>query len=67
MRAGKPRVLRLMWDAGLRWRRNAGGGPHRPHIRTEAPDVMRGTDATSTATLRDGQVTIVVAVDQTVP
>ena len=67
VRAGKPRVLRLMREAGL-LAPQRGGGPRGPRhhtgtIRTEAPDVMWGTDATSTATLRDGQVTVFVAVD----
>ena len=67
IRAGKPRILRLMREANLLAPQRAGNprGPkaHDGTITTEAPDVMWGTDATATHTARDGQVTVFVAVD----
>ena len=67
IRAGKPRILRLMREANLLAPQRAGNprGPkaHDGTITTEAPDVMWGTDATATHTVQDGQVTVFVAVD----
>ena len=67
VRAGKPRILRLMRTAGLLTPQRA-GSPHGPRahdgtITTEVPDVMWGTDATATHTVHDGPVTVFVAVD----
>ena len=67
VRAGQPRVLRLMREACL-LAAQRGGGPRGPRnhdgtIRTDLPDEMWGTDATATTTVRDGQVAVFVAVD----
>ena len=67
VRAGKPRILRLMRTAGLPAPQRA-GSPHRPRVHdgtitTEAPDVMWGIDATATHIVHDGPVTVFVAVD----
>ena len=67
VRAGKPRILRLMRTAGLLAPQRA-GSPHGPRVHdgtitTEVPDVMWGTDATATHTVHDGPVTVFVAVD----
>ncbi len=67
VRAGKPRILRLMREAELLAPQRTGAvrGPrnHEGTITTQAPDLMWGTDATSTWTVRDGQATVFVAVD----
>ena len=60
VRAGKPRILRLMRTAGLPAPQRA-GRPHGPRahdgtITTEIPDVMRGTDATATHTVHGARV-----------
>jgi transposase InsO family protein len=66
-RTSKPRVLRLMRQAGLlapsRTQRVLGPQVHDGTITTERPNQMWGTDATSTVTLEDGSVTVFVAVD----
>lgn len=67
VRIAKPRVLRLMRQAGplapSRAWRVFGPQVHDGTITTERPNQMSGTDATSTVTLEDGQVTVFVAVD----
>lgn len=67
IRAGKPRILRLMREANLlapsRALRVLGPRNHDGTITTSAPDVMWGTDATSTFTLDQGQATVFVVVD----
>lgn len=67
IRTSKARVLRLMRAAGLlaphRATRVLGPTTHDGTITTEQPDVMWGTDATSTWTVAEGQVTVFVAVD----
>lgn len=65
--AGKPRVLRLMREAGLlapsRAGRRRGPDIHDGTIITEAPDVMWATDATTTWLPSHGQVTVFALVD----
>lgn len=67
IRTSKARVLRLMRAAGLlaphRATRVMGPTTHDGTIITEKPDVMWGTDATSTWTAAEGQATVFVAVD----
>jgi transposase InsO family protein len=67
VRTSKPRVLRLMREAGLlapsRQVRVLGPRNHEGTILTERPDEMWGTDATSTWTAKEGHVTVFVAVD----
>ncbi len=67
IRTSKPRVLRLMRQAGLlapsRARRVLGPQAHDGTLTTERPNQMWGTDATSTVTLEDGLVTVFVGVD----
>lgn len=67
IRTSKPRVLRLMRQAGLlapsRAQRVLGPQAHDGTITTERPNQMWGTDATSTVTLEDGLVTVFVGVD----
>lgn len=67
IRTSKPRVLRLMRQAGLlapsRAQRTLGPRSHEGTITTERPNQMWGTDATSTVTLEDGPVSVFVAVD----
>ena len=63
--ADKPRALRLTREAGLLAPHHVGPahGPrnHEGTITTQAPDLMWGTDATITWTVRDGQVTVLLA------
>ena len=67
IRTSKPRVLRLMRQAGLlapsRTQRVWGPRVHDGTITTARPNQMWGTDATSTVTLHDGPVTVFVGVD----
>jgi transposase InsO family protein len=67
IRTSKPRVLRLMRQAGLlapsRVPRVVGPRVHDGTITTERPNQMWGTDATSTVTLQDGAVTVFIGVD----
>lgn len=67
VRSGRPRVLRLMREHGLlapqRTGRARGPRAHDGVIRTDAPDVMWGTDLTTTLTLGEGQAAVFVAVD----
>jgi putative transposase len=67
IRTAKPRVLRLMRQAGLlapsRGSRVVGPRVHDGTITTERPNQMWGTDATSTVTQQDGPVTVFVGVD----
>jgi transposase InsO family protein len=67
VRTSKPRVLRLMREAGLLAPTRVGPprGPaaHDGTILTERPDELWGTDATSCVTLGEGTATIFVAVD----
>jgi len=67
VRTSKPRVLRLMREANLlapsRAVRVLGPRNHEGTIIAQRPDQMWGTDATSTFTADDGQVTVFVAVD----
>lgn len=66
-RCGKPRVLRVMREHGLLAPQRGGGyrGPraHDGTITTSAPDVMWGTDFTTTATVNEGQAAVFVCVD----
>ncbi len=66
IRTSKPRVLRLMRQAGLlapsRTQRVLGPRIHDGTITTERPNQMWGTDATSTVTQQDGPVTVFVAI-----
>ena len=67
VRVDKDRVRRAMGRAGLLVPQR-GGVPHGPAahdgtITTERPDVMWGTDATQTATIEDGAVTVFAAID----
>lgn len=67
VRAGQPRVLRLMREHALLAPQRPGTahGPH-PHdgtIVADAPDMMWGTDATSTTTPADGTVTVFALID----
>ena len=67
VRTSRTRVLRLMREAGLlapsRQVRCLGPRNHDGTIVTTQPDVMWGTDATSTWTVKEGHVTVFVAVD----
>jgi len=67
IRTSKPRVLRLMRQAGLlapsRAPRAVGPRVHDGTITTECPNQMWGTDATSTVTVHDGAVTVFIGVD----
>jgi transposase InsO family protein len=67
IRTSKPRVLRLMRQAGLlapsRTPRVLGPQTHDGTITTARPNQMWGTDATSTVTLEEGPVTVFIAVD----
>lgn len=67
VRTSKARVLRLMGEARLtapfRQVRALGPRNHDGTIIPELPDRMWGTDATSTLTRLEGQVTVFVAVD----
>jgi transposase InsO family protein len=67
IRTSKARVLRLMREANLlaptRQIRVLGPRSHDGTIITERPDQMWGTDATSTWTMKEGHVTVFVAVD----
>ena len=67
IRTSKPRVLRLMRQAGLlapsRTPRVVGPRVHDGTITTERPNQMWGTDATSTVTVEDGAVTVFIGVD----
>ena len=67
VRSGKPRVLRVMREHALLAPQRVGSarGPraHDGVIRTQAPDVMWGTDLTTTLTLCEGQAAVFVAVD----
>ena len=67
IRTSKERVRRLMREHGLQAPHRA-GHPHGPKahdgtITTEAPDVMWGTDMTSTVTVGEGSAFVFVAVD----
>lgn len=67
VRTSKERVRRLMREHGLQAPHRV-GRPHGPRahegtIVTEAPDVMWGTDMTTTVTLREGLVNVFVCVD----
>jgi putative transposase len=65
--ASKKRVLRLMRENGLQSpgapKRVLGPRSHDGRITTDMPDVMWGTDATSTMTIEDGQVAVFATVD----
>lgn len=67
VRTSRTRVLRLMREAGLlapsRQVRVLGPRNHDGAIVTKRPDEMWGTDATSTWTVKEGHVTVFVAVD----
>lgn len=67
VRTSKPRVLRLMRGADLLapQRMGAARGPqvHDGTILTAAPDVMWGTDLTTTLTLEEGVASVFVAID----
>lgn len=67
IRAGKPRILRLMREANLlapsRATRVLGPRNHDGTITTEVPDRMWGTDATSAFTLEEGQATVFLVID----
>jgi putative transposase len=67
IRTSKARVLRLMRVASLlaapTGRRVLGPRIHDGKITTELPDVMWGTDGTSTFTTTDGPATVFAAVD----
>ena len=67
LRTSKERVRRLMRQHGLQVPQRV-GHPHGPKahdgtIVTEQPDVMWGTDATTTITLDEGQAYVFVSVD----
>ena len=66
-RCGKPRVLRVMRENDLLAPQRAGSarGPraHDGSITTTAPDVMWGTDMTTTMTVSEGQAAVFVCVD----
>ena len=67
LRTSKERVRRLMREHGLQVPQRV-GHPHGPQahdgtIVTEQPDVMWGTDATTTITLEEGQAYVFVSVD----
>lgn len=67
VRTSLRRVLRLMREANLlapvRQKRVLGPRNHDGTIVTEKPNEMWGTDATTTSTVEDGQVTVFIAVD----
>ena len=67
VRTSLRRVLRLMREANLlapvRQRRVLGPRNHDGTIIPEKPDQMWGTDATTTNTVEDAQVTVFIAVD----
>jgi transposase InsO family protein len=67
LRTSKERVRRLMREAGLQAPQRTGHrhGPkaHDRSIIPDGPDLMWGTDLTSTVTVEDGQVGVFVAVD----
>lgn len=67
IRTSQKRVLRLMREHGLlappKPQRVLGPRNHDGTITTEAPDLMWGTDATSTFTVAEGYVTVFAAVD----
>jgi putative transposase len=67
VRTARERVRRLMREHGLQAPRRAGNprGPeaHDGTITTERPDVMWGTDMTTTVTTARGQVCVFVAID----
>ncbi len=67
VRTGKHRVLRLMREHALlsptRVGRPRGPRVHDGRILTDEPDVMWGTDATTTATLDEGSAWVFAAVD----
>ena len=67
IRTSKERVRRLMREHGLQAPSRVGHPPgppaHDGTILTEAPDVMGGTDATTTLTLEEGQAYVFVSVD----
>ena len=71
VRTSKERVRRLMREHGLqaphRVGRRRGPRAHEGTIVTEAPDVMWGTDMTTTVTLREGTVNVFVCVDHCAP
>ncbi len=67
VRTSQERIRRLMREHGLQAPRR-GGHPHGPKahdgtITTERPDVMWGTDMTTTVTTEEGLVHVFVAVD----
>jgi len=67
IRTSKERIRRLMHQHGLQAPQRA-GHPHGPKahdstIITEQPDVMWGTNATTTITLEEGQAYVFVGVD----
>ena len=67
VRTSKRRVLRVMRAAGLlapaRQPQPIVERPHTGTIVTDRPNMMWGTDATATVTLRDGQVMVFAAID----
>jgi transposase InsO family protein len=67
VRTSKPRVLRLMREAGLlapqRQSTPVTAKLHTGTIVTDRPNQMWGIDATATVTLDDGQVTVFAAID----
>lgn len=67
IRTSKARVLRLMREHGLlapsHPRRVLGPRSHDGTICTPLPDLMWGTDLTTTITIEEGQVSVFVAVD----
>lgn len=67
IRTSKGRTLRLMREANLLAPSRAGRvlGPrnHDGTIVTQMPDVMWGTDFTTTHTIEDGQVAVFIAID----
>jgi len=67
IRTSKERVRQLMREAGLqaphRVGRPRGPKAHDGTITTERPDVMWGTDLTTTVTTEEGMVSVFVAVD----
>jgi len=67
IRTSKERVRRLMREAGLqaphRVGRPRGPKAHDGTITTDAPDVMWGTDLTTTVTTEEGTATVFVALD----
>jgi len=67
IRTSKPRVLRLMRQANLlapsRAKRVLGPRNHDGTITTEHPDMMWGTDMTTTYTLEEGPAAVFIAVD----